>query len=120
MLPVTLTRDNLVLDKLIKIYLTDEDIPVNEKVVYTLKDYILAFNRRDTIINTTILEPLQDNAMFEGYDIEVISEGKHIKFSDMLNGNTNNCFGRDLKLCHDFHKLLVAGGFDIKVEWFDN
>ena len=100
--------------KKINVYLTEKDIKNKKDLIVTYKELMKNIGVRDEI-NTTILEGIDSDYYKNGYDIEVFSEGKSIKFSDVLNGKHTE---REIRLSHNWLKLVLNGEFDnIKVDF---
>ena len=53
-----------------------------------------------------------------GYEIIVQSGNKFVKFSELLNGNPEKSFGREIRQTHNWEKMLYSGCFDLDIpDW---
>ena len=109
------------MNKKITVYLTMEDIPVDlrEEVCYTVKDLDLALKNKQDFIYTTQTNAINSSYYLDGYEIEVISEGEHITASRLLGYDDNGAlsFGREIRIGHNWEKMLYSGCFNIKSDW---
>lgn len=89
-----------------------------ETVAYTWKSFCKAINKKMTHIYTTVLDAVDSNFYNSGYDIKVISQGKSILFSKLLNEPKEG--DRELRLGHNWHKMLLNGEWNnyIKTDFF--
>lgn len=83
-----------------------------ERVCYSWESFCQAINKKIEHIYTTVLDAVHPEFYLNGYDIIVISQGRHIKFSELLE-NQDPKRNRDLRLGHNWHKMLLNG------EWSD-
>ena len=103
------------LDKMIVVFLSVDDISPDllYEVEFSLKGFQTAWKNRKPKIYTTQLEAVDPKYLQAGYDIKIISEGKVVLFSSLLEGN----FYRDIKITHNWRKMLLSGVFDISCNW---
>lgn len=79
------------------------------------------FVRQRSEVIVTPLTKFVDHFMMElGYDIIVQSGDKYIVFSDLLMGNSDKSFGREIRVAQNWEKMLYAGCFDLDIpDWRD-
>jgi hypothetical protein len=109
------------MNKKITVYLTMEDIPVDlrDDVCYTVKDFDLAIKNKQDFIYTTQTKAISSYYYQDGYEIEVVSEGDRVTASRLLGYDDNGSlsFGREIRLSHNWEKMLRSGCFNIKYDW---
>lgn len=125
-----------------EVILFDEKIILNKTIFVTLDNSITLFDfipisdidelfygldfeslckgireRKSTII-TPITKCVSAQIMALGYDIVVQSKDRFVKFSDLLMGNAEKSFGREIRPTQNWEKMLYSGCFDLDVpDW---
>lgn len=109
--------------KRITVFLTNDDLygfieaqDEMPKISYTWETFNVAIACEDEKIYTTLLDAVSPKYYELGYDIIVISEGKYMRFSDLVRGGFH---GRDIRTTQNWQKMLKSGVFspDIRAEW---
>lgn len=92
---------------------SQEDMP---KIAYTWKAFQAELALESEEIYTTLLDAVDSSYYEKGYDIIVVSEGKYIKFSELLHTGFE---GREIRLVHNWQKMLKNDIFAsaIKANW---
>ena len=122
-----------------KVNLFDKDIELNKKIIVTLdgnvdfieetfkdcwinvsyaqnwKDFCRQVKENYPFIITPLTSTLSSNIMELGYDLFVFSNNKYIQFSELLNGNVENSFHREIRPAQNWEKMLYGNCFDIDV-----
>ena len=107
-------------NKKIIVMLSDKDLDtykfLKQDIRYTLQSFQEALKRDDPLILTTCLEAISSEYYFMyDYEIEVMSEGIVMNFTDVLKGKETD---REIRQGHDWRKLVLNGEFDkIKTVW---
>lgn len=109
---VEIWNEKVKLDKMIKVYLTHEDMTLDElnmaKITY--KDLQVALHSNEEFIITTQLEAVKADNMLKGYEIMIISQGKSILLSESFEQ-------RAMRDTQNWYKMLLSGVFPIEVEF---
>lgn len=92
---------------------SQEDMP---KIAYTWEAFQAELALESEEIYTTLLDAVDSSYYEKGYDIIVISEGKYIKFSDLLRIGFN---GREIRTAHNWQRMLKNDTFApaIRANW---
>lgn len=85
-----------------------DNVPLISTITFTYRQFLKDIKNKKSIINTTILEAIDSKYYQMGYDIQIFDKNKSIKFSDILNGEHTT---REIRLSHDWRKLLLNGEF---------
>lgn len=106
------------LDKMIVVFLSVDDISPDllNEVEFSLKGFMTAWKERRAKIYTTQIHAISERYLQAGYDIKIISEGKVILISDLLEGK-NSEVNRDIRITQNWEKMLLSGCFNINTEW---
>jgi hypothetical protein len=122
MTKVTLFGEEVILNKTIFVIL-DSDYGVFDLFpestrsieVACYSDLCRAIDDREKMIITPITHCISSFIMGLGYEIIVVSNGRSIKFSELLNGNPEKSFGKEIRAAQNWEKMLYAGCFDLDV-----
>ena len=92
---------------------SQEDMP---KIAYTWEAFQAELALESEEIYTTLLDAVDSYYYEKGYDIIVVSEGKYIKFSELLRTGFE---GREIRLAHNWQKMLKNDIFApaIRANW---
>jgi hypothetical protein len=92
---------------------SQEDMP---KIAYTWEAFQAELALESEQIYTTLLDAVDSSYYEKGYDIIVISEGKYIKFSDLLRTGFE---GREIRTTHNWQRMLKNNTFApaIRANW---
>ena len=125
MLEVVLFDEKVLLDKVIYVTI-DNSWELFDLFPEALKDFCYVGDykklcqaikeNRPTII-TPITKCVNSSVMEKGYDIIIQSENKSVRLSDLLNGNCDKSFGRQIRETQNWEKMLYSGCFDLKVNF---
>ncbi|MGM9544086.1 MAG: hypothetical protein ACI3T9_03815 [Romboutsia timonensis] len=126
---------------MVKVNLFDKDIELDKTIYVSLdgsmdlftmfpesmKDYCYAgdFKRlcqfikeKRPCIITCITKCVDVQIMELGYEIIVQNGNKFIKFSELVNGDVEKSFGREIRQTHNWEKMLYGECFDLDVpDW---
>lgn len=127
MIEVVLFDEKIILDKTIFVTLDNsvtlfDFIPFSDvnKLVYGLDFNSLCkwIKERKQVIITPITKCVSSQVMSLGYDIVVQSKDKIVRFSDLLMGNSEKSFGREIRPAQNWEKMLYSGCFDLDIpDW---
>lgn len=74
-----------------------------------------AIKQGRTNIITPITKCVSSHFMEKGYEIIVQSKNKSIRFSELLMGNCEKSFGREIRCAQNWEKMLFSNCFDIDI-----
>ena len=127
MVKVNLFNEDIELDKTIYVSL-DGSMDLFTMFPESMKDYCYAgdFKRlcqfikeKRPCIITCLTECVSVQVMELGYEIIVQSGNKFVKFSELLNGDSEKSFGREIRQTHNWEKMLYSGCFDLDIpDWY--
>ena len=109
---VEIADKSIKLDKVIKVYLTTEDMTLDDlnKAKFSYKDLKDALIKKEEFIVTTQLECVSVLTMLQGYEILIVSDGNTIALSE--------CYKNKLmRSTQNWRKMLLSGVFPIKVDF---
>ncbi len=122
---VNLFGENITLDKVIYVSLDNSwelfdlfpEALENFCYVGDYKKLCQAIKENRPSIITPITKCVSSSVMEKGYDIIIQSENKSVRLSELLMGNVDGSFGRQIRESQNWEKMLYSGCFDLKIDF---
>lgn len=96
-------------NKVITVYLREQDIPKDIEIIRTLHEIEAAVKNDIDVITTTQTFAVSSENILKGYKIKVVMlDGEHV---EIKLGNENKYTCKEIRVAHNLERMLLSNAF---------